>query len=366
MTSQTSVAAPSGVDNAPHPMRARALSHVVVIATILALLIVGVILSAGLGQLTITPTEVIGSIVRAAGVDQPWAPTDALIEKTLWQIRLPRVMMSLLVGALLAVAGAVMQAVFANPLAEPGVVGVSSGAALGAAIAIAGGWAALGTWSTATFAFAGGLLATVLVYVTARSGGRTESVTLILTGIAVNAFAGAGLALLMFAGDAASREQIVFWQMGSLNGSRWSEVLLVAVVGVGAVIGVVALGRQYDLLSLGDRSASHLGVRVERLRVISIILVALLTGVAVAFVGIIAFVGLVVPHIVRMLLGPSTRTLLVVSFLLGATVLVYADLFARTVVPAADLPIGILTSIVGGPFFYWLLRRNRKRAGGWS
>jgi len=330
------------------------------------LLVLGIVLSAGLGQLAIGPAEVVGSLLRAIGIPNSWAPTDQLIEQTLWQIRFPRVVMSLLVGALLAVAGAVMQAIFANPLAEPGVVGVSSGAAVGAAVAITLGLTALGSWSVAVCAFAGGLVATLVVYSTARAQGRTETVTLILTGIAVNAFTGAGLALLMFVGDSSSREQIVFWQLGSMNGSRWPEVVIVLVVGALASAVTFALARQYDLLALGDRTASHLGVRVERLRVISIVLVALLTGVAVAFVGIISFVGLVVPHIVRMLLGPSNRTLLLASLLGGATMLVYADLLARTVIPSADLPIGILTSLVGGPFFYWLIRRNRRRAGGWG
>ncbi|WP_433677644.1 FecCD family ABC transporter permease [Microbacterium gorillae] len=331
-----------------------------------ALLLAGIVLSAGLGQLAIAPTEVIGSLLRGIGVPNGWAPDDALIEQTLWQIRLPRVAMSLLVGALLAVAGAVMQAVFANPLAEPGVVGVSSGAALGAAASIAFGLTFLGGWTTAVFAFAGGLVATVVVYSTARAQGRTESVTLVLTGIAVNAFAGAGLALLMTVGDSGSREQIVFWQLGSMNGSRWGEVGVSALVGGVAVIAALLLARQYDLLALGDRTAAHLGVRVERLRILSIVLVALLTGAAVAFVGIISFVGLVVPHIVRMILGPSNRLLIGASALLGAALLVLADLLARTLVPATDLPIGVLTSLVGGPFFYWLIRRNRRRAGGWA
>ncbi|MCR2762658.1 iron ABC transporter permease [Microbacterium sp. zg.B48] len=331
-----------------------------------ALLVVGILLSAGLGQLPIGPLEVVGSALRAVGIDNAWAPDARLIEQTLWQIRFPRVVMSLLVGGLLAVAGAVMQAIFGNPLAEPGVVGVSSGAAVGAAAAITLGLTAFGPWSIAAFAFVGGLAATLIVYATSRSHGRTEAITLILTGIAVNAFAGAVLALLMFAGDTASREQIVFWQLGSMNGSRWGEVLLVAVVGLLATALALALAEQYDLLALGDRTAAHLGVRVERLRLLSIVLVALLTGVAVAFVGIIAFVGLVVPHIIRMLLGPANRPLIALSFLGGATVLVYADLLARTLVPSADLPIGILTALIGGPFFYWLIRRNRRGSGGWA
>ncbi len=346
--------------------RARGSRHTAFYAITGILFLTGVVLSAGLGQLAIGPAEVVGSVLRAIGIPNGWAPTEPLLEQTLWQIRFPRVVISLAVGALLAVAGAVMQAIFANPLAEPGVVGVSSGAAVGAALAITLGLTSFGAWVTASFAFAGGLAATLLVYATARAQGRTETVTLLLTGIAVNAFTGAALALLMFVGDSSSREQIVFWQLGSMNGARWPEVGIVVLVGAAATIIVLALARQYDLLSLGDRTAAHLGVNVERLRVVSIVLVALLTGVAVAFVGIIAFVGLVVPHIVRMLLGPSNRGLITASLLGGATMLVYADLFARTIVPSADLPIGILTSLVGGPFFFWLIRRNRRRAGGWA
>lgn len=329
-------------------------------------LVIGTILSAGLGQLPIGPTEVVGSILQRIGIDTSWAPTETLMDQTLWQIRFPRVAMSLLVGATLAVAGAVMQAIFGNPLAEPGVVGVSSGAALGAAASITLGLATFGAWTTAVLAFVGGLIATLIVYSTARAQGRTEVVTLLLTGIAVNAFAGAGLALFMFAGSSASREQIVFWQLGSMNGSRWNEVAVVAIVGVPAALIAISLARRYDLLALGDRTAAHLGVKVEHLRIASVVLVALLTGVAVAFVGVIAFVGLVVPHLIRMTMGPGHRNLLIASFLGGATLLVYADLLARTLVTAADLPIGLLTSLVGGPFFYWLIRRNRRKAGGWA
>ena len=330
----------------------------------------GIMLSAVVGQLPISPAEVVGSILRAVGIDNGWAPDDPIIESTLWVVRFPRIVMGLVVGASLAIAGAVMQAIFGNPLAEPGVVGVSSGAALGAAAGIVLGGAglagALGSGSTAVLAFTGGLLATLLVYGVSRSNGRTEVVTLLLTGIAINAFAGAGLAFLLFAGNAASREQIVFWQLGSLNGSRWQEVVIVAVVSVvGLVIALLIAGR-LNLLALGERSARHLGVNVEALRIGSIVLVALLTGVAVAFCGIIAFVGLVVPHIIRMAIGPSHRPLILASAIGGGALLVYADLLARTVIPGADLPIGMLTSLVGGPFFFFLLYRQRKRSGGWA
>ena len=338
-----------------------------IVFTMLALLLTGgIVASYAIGQFPISPSELIGAILRALGIDTAWAPTDPLVDGTIWQVRLPRIAMAILVGALLSVAGAVMQAIFGNPLAEPGVVGVSSGAALGAAAAIAFGASALGGWSIAAAAFVGGFLATLLVYATARARGRTEVVTLLLTGIAVNAFAGAGLALILFATNTASREQIIFWQLGSLNGSRWVDVLVVLIAGLPAIAVTIGFARRYDLLALGERTAGHLGVRVERLRIVSIILVALMTGVAVAFVGIIAFVGLVVPHLIRMVLGPSHRSLIVGSLLGGAALMVWADLAARTLVPASDLPIGLLTSLIGGPFFFWLIRRNRAKAGGWA
>ncbi len=333
---------------------------------LIALLIVGAIASAMYGQLSTSPSEVVGTLLGRIGIDTSWAPVDDTLERTIWFIRFPRLVMSILVGAALAVSGAIMQAIFGNPLAEPGVVGVSSGAALGAAVAIATGVTLGGSWSIAVCAFIGALVATLLVYATARSSGRTEVVTLLLTGIAVNAIAGAGMALVMFAGDTASREQIVFWQLGTMNGSRWSEVLVVVVVAVPATIGAMLLARQYDVLALGERTALHLGIRVERLRIVSIVLVTALAAVAVAFVGIIAFVGLVVPHLMRMILGPSHRTLILASLLGGAVLVVWADLLARTVIAGADLPIGLLTSLVGGPFFFWLIRRSRTRAGGWA
>ncbi len=343
--------------------RIRALSLVLLLAGIL---VGGVVLSAVTGQLPITPTEVAGSLLRAIGIDTAWAPTDPIVESTLWVVRFPRIVMGLAVGAALAVAGAVMQAIFGNPLAEPGVVGVSSGAALGASAAIALGASVLGGPGVALFAFIGGLLATLLVYAVARAGGRTEVVTLLLTGIAVNAIAQAGIAFVLFVADTASREQIVFWQLGSLGGSRWDQVALVAIVAAVGIAVALLLARRYDLLALGERNARHLGVDVERLRIVSIILVALLTGAAVAFTGIIAFVGLVVPHLIRMIIGPAHRGLILASAVGGGALLVVADLMTRTLVAGAELPIGMLTSLVGGPFFFWLLYRQRRRSGGWA
>ncbi|GAB2455198.1 iron ABC transporter permease [Conyzicola lurida] len=342
-------------------------SRGILLSVVLAVVLVASVLASSMvGQLPITPAEIVGSLLRAAGIPNGWAPADPIVESTIWIVRFPRIVMGLAVGAALAVAGAVMQAIFGNPLAEPGVVGVSSGAALGAAAAIVFGVTAIGSWSIAVLAFLGGLAATLVVYFVSRANGRTEVVTLLLTGIAINAFAGAGLAFLLFAGDTASREQITFWQLGSLNGSLWREVAIVVPVMLVGLVAAVVLGRRYDLLALGERNARHLGVNVESLRIVSIVLVALLTGVAVAFCGIIAFVGLVVPHVIRMAIGPSHRPLIVASAVGGGALISIADLVARTVVPGADLPIGMLTSLIGGPFFFYLLYRQRKRSGGWA
>ncbi|GIG23861.1 FecCD family ABC transporter permease [Cellulomonas denverensis] len=334
-------------------------------ALVLALLVLGV-LSAGTGQLGVPPEQVLGSVLHRIGLDWLPLPSHPNGDAALWSIRFPRVAMAMLVGAALATAGAVMQGVFGNPLADPGVVGVSSGAALAACAGIVWGLSFAGAYTTAVLAFGGGLAATFLVYLLARSGGRTEVVTLVLTGVAVNAVGGAGIAFLTFLGDTQSREQIVFWQLGSLNGTRWAYVGVVAPLVLAGVLAAVLLARRLDLLALGERAARHVGVDVERLRIVSIVVVALLTAAAVAFCGIIAFVGLVVPHLIRMLLGPGHRVLVPLSALGGAVLLTGADLVARTAVAYADLPIGMLTALVGGPFFFWLIRRTRRTAGGWA
>ena len=347
--------------------RSRHTATVIALFTALGVsLLVVVLVSAGTGQLAIPPDQVLGSILHRIGITWLPLPEHPAGDQTLWAIRFPRVAMAVLVGAALSVSGLLMQAVFGNPLAEPGVIGVSSGAAVGAGICIVFGLTIFGDWTVAVFAFGAGLIATLLVYFMSRADGRTEVVTLILTGIAINAIAGAGIALLTFLGDTQSREQIVFWQLGSLAGSRWEQVLVVApVVAIGLIVSYL-VARKLDLLSLGERNARHLGVNVEALRIGVIVLVSLLVGAAVAFAGIIAFVGLVVPHLMRMILGPAHLPLVTASALGGGLLLSLADLAARTMVPMADLPIGMLTALVGGPFFFWLLRRTRKRSGGWG
>lgn len=330
------------------------------------LLIIAVLASVGTGQLAIPPQEVIGSLLHRIGIDWLPMPSHEAGDAALWTIRFPRVAMAVLVGIGLSVSGLIMQAIFGNPLAEPGVIGISSGAAVGAGLSIVFGLTIFGEWTTAIFAFLAGLAATMLVYTMSRADGRTEVVTLVLTGIAVNAVGGAAIAALTFVGDTQSREAIVFWQLGSLKGTNWTQVLIVApIIAVGLIAAYIA-ARKLDLLALGERNARHLGVNVELLRIVMILVVSLLVGAAVAFAGIISFVGLVIPHLMRMLLGPAHLPLVTSSALAGALLLTLADLAARTAVPMVELPIGMLTALVGGPFFFWLLRRTRKRSGGWG
>ena len=337
-----------------------------VFTTLAVLLLGGTLLSAMLGQLYIAPKEVVGSVLQSVGINWLPGPSHEFGAEALWEVRFPRIVLTVFVGAALAIAGAVMQGIFGNPLAEPGTIGVSSGAAVGASFAFLHGLSFLGGFTVPFLAFVCGLVTTIVVYVLARSNGRTEVVTLILTGVAVNAISGALISFIVFKAPTQAREQIVFWQMGSFNGSRWEQVAIVVplvVVGIGLTM---FLARGLDLVSLGEKAARHLGVDVERLRLYAMVLSALLVSAAVAFVGIIAFVGLVVPHLMRMLLGPGHRLLLPASVLGGAVLLTFADLAARTLIEFADLPIGMLTALIGGPYFFYLLRRSRREAGGWA
>lgn len=350
--------------------------------TALALAAVCVV-AAGAGQLAIPPGEVAGSVLHRLDGALEWLlggvglhvdlPLDSVTgprhpqgDAALWQVRFPRIALAVVVGAALAVAGALMQGVFGNPLAEPAIIGVSPGAAVGASLAIVTGIDVLGTWTVPVAAFLAALATTLLVYSLSRSGGRTEAITLILTGVAVTAIASAVVAFNTFIASPTAREQIVFWQLGSLNGARWQAVAVVTPFVVVGIVVSLLLARRLDLLALGDRSARHLGVNVERLRVVAIVVIALLVGAGVAFAGVIAFVGLVVPHLVRLVAGPGHRLLLPASALGGALLLTVADLVARTAIPFADLPLGMLTSVVGGPFFLWLMRRMRTTQGGWA
>ncbi|WP_449282314.1 FecCD family ABC transporter permease [Leucobacter sp.] len=328
-------------------------------------LVLAALLSAALGQMQIPITEVVGSLCRRAGLACGAAPSHPNTDAALWEVRFPRVALAIFVGAALAAAGAIMQGVFGNPLADPGIIGVSSGAAVGASLMIVTGLAAGSAFAIPIGAFVTGIGTSLLIYSISRSRGRSEVITLILVGIAVNAFGGAALALMTFAATMNQREQIVFWQMGSLAGALWESVLTVVPLLVIGLVFACLIAGKLDLLSLGDDAARHLGLNIERLRIGAILIVALLTAAAVAFAGIIGFVGLVVPHLIRMLVGPGHRVLVPASALGGAVLLVAADTFARTAVAYAELPLGMLTALIGGPFFFFLIKRSRGRNWGW-
>ena len=328
-----------------------------------AALIVACVISVGVGAVRVPPSAVLAALAGALGLDV--AGGTAQQEAVLLAIRLPRVLLGVLVGAGLAVSGALMQGLFRNPLADPGLVGVSSGAALGAATAIVlastvGVTAlALGPALVALAAFAGGLATTAVVYRIATRGGRTSVATMLLAGIAVNALCGAGVGVLVLFADDGQLRDLTFWTLGSLGGATWGTLAVVAPLIGAVVLAAPRLARPLNALLLGEAEAGHLGVRTERVKGLVVVGSALAVGVATAAAGLVGFIGLVAPHLVRLGLGPDHRALLPASALTGALLLVAADLLARTVLAPVEVPIGIVTALAGAPFFLWLLLRQR-------
>ncbi|WP_236640505.1 FecCD family ABC transporter permease [Corynebacterium urogenitale] len=291
------------------------------------------------------------------------------LDVVLWEVRLPRVVLAAIVGAGLALAGVALQAIFGNPLAEPGLIGVSSGAAVGASLAVvlgAGGIAGasvassafLTNWAIAGTAFAGGIIATVIVGLSAK--GNRDIARVILVGVAVNAVAGGLVSFLTYIASTSARDRIVFWQMGSFASADWSNVIITLLLTLPAFLLLWFYSTKLDILSLGEAQARHLGVNVVALRRTVIGITALVVAAGVAFSGIIVFIGLVVPHALRLILGPQHRVLIPACFLGGALATTLADLAARTLINGADLPLGMLTSIIGGPIFFWLLIRSER------
>ncbi len=283
----------------------------------------------------------------------------------IWNIRAPRVVMAVLVGSGLAVAGALMQGSLSNPLADPGLVGVSAGAALGAVVAVALG-ATFSTGLTSLAACLGAGIATAVVVAVSLREMRPEVVTLLLAGVAVTAFTGAVLAIIVSLSTSAAVRSITFWSSGSLALSTWSGVLSVAPFVIVGMVLAATTARSLDMLSLGDRGAMAAGVNVATVRYRSLVAVVLLVAAGVATVGMIAFVGLLIPHAMRMVVGPRHGRLLAVSALAGALLILLADTLARLVANPIEIPIGAITAVVGAPVFFLLLRRTRARQGGWA
>ena len=305
--------------------------------------------------------------LNIAGADPAMLARDELV---LWSIRIPRIAVAGMIGGLLALSGAIMQGLFRNPLADPALVGVSSGGAFAAASAIVisdSAWGAsfrfLQLELLPVAAFAGSLLTTTLLYKIASREGRTSVAIFLLAGLAIAAIANAGIGLLVFVADDRQLRDITFWLLGSLSGATWPKADMVAPVALLALLSIPLIARGLDVLVLGEAEAFHTGVDVERLKKISIVLISAMTGVAVSICGVVGFVGIVVPHLLRIVIGPGHRMLLPASVCLGAILLIGADTIARVLAAPAEVPIGILTAALGAPFFLFILLRQRKLIG---
>ncbi len=328
------------------------------------------LLGLGIGAVSIPPLDVLAILARQVGL-LPALDAFQQSEVVLVAIRLPRVVLGVMAGAVLAVAGAAIQGLFRNPLADPGLVGVAPGAAFGAVAAIVfgtrlglGPTGLLGPWLLPLAAFLGGLVATLVVSRIATREGNTDVTTMLLAGIAVNAVAMAGVGLFLFASDDRQLREATFWMMGSLAGVSWHTLLPALLCMAAPLLLLPFRARALNALLLGEADAFHSGFDVERTKRAIVVLAALGTGAAVALSGVIGFVGLIAPHLARSLVGPDHRRLLPAAACVGACLMLLADLVARTVVVPAELPIGVLTSGLGGPFFIWLLARRRIGWGG--
>ena len=330
--------------------------------SILVLLILTTALvSLSLGPVNIPFSHVAAIALSFLGLDL--ADVGRTEQLVIEQIRLPRIVVGASVGAALGVAGATMQGLFRNPMADPGIIGVSAGGAVGAVVAIATGMAGLFFLALPTFAFVGAIASTFLVYGIAAVGGHFSMPTLLLAGVAVNAFLGAVISAIIIAlPDNAALREILFWLAGGLDSRSWEHVRISTPLIAGGIAVILLMSRDLNLLMLGDDEARSMGVRVGVARPIILAAAALATGAAVAVSGTIAFVGLVTPHILRLTLGPDHRVLIPMSAAGGAIFVIVADTVARTIIQPAEFRVGVLTAFVGAPFFIFLLIKNKREA----
>ena len=324
------------------------------------LLLVASAVAISLGPVQIPIQHVVSVLVAPVGLDlADHTRTEQLVIE---QLRLPRVVVASLVGAALGVAGTTMQSLFRNPMADPGIIGVSAGGAAGAVLSIAFGLNRAFGLALPLFSFLGAMGAALFVYGISAVGGRVSMATLLLAGVAVAAFLSAVVsAVVVLVPENAALREILFWLAGGLDSRSWEHVRVSAPFILFGILIISLFARDLNLLMLGDDDARSLGVRVELVRPVLIVAATMATGVAVAVSGIIGFVGLVVPHMLRIVLGPDNRVLVPASALGGATFLLVADTVARTAVHPAELRVGIVTAFVGAPFFLFLLVRNKRR-----
>ncbi len=355
-----------GVRSATRAWRSR---NGMILASLALLLVVALLMAGGIGAVGISPGGILAILASKLGLALPWEFTPRQ-EHVLTAIRLPRVLLGLLVGGGLAVSGAMMQGLFRNPLADPSLIGTSSGAALGAVTVLVLGGAAttsigtlLGDALLPAAAFLGGIGSTTLVYRISRARAAGSMASMLLAGIALNALFAAALGALVYLADDAQLRSITFWNMGSLGGATWRYLAVAAPLILMVILLAPRLARELNALALGEAEAAHLGVGVEGVRRAVVLLTALAVGTSVAVCGMIGFVGLVAPHIVRLMVGPDHRVVIPGSALLGASLLLIADLLARTIVVPAELPIGIVTAAFGAPVFLWLILRRRGLVG---
>lgn len=333
---------------------------------LLPILGLSAIAAVGVGS-TSLPWQTIAQVVGLKILPGGWVNANGLTEAdtvVVWLIRLPRVLVAAIAGAGFAVGGVVMQGLFRNPLAEPGLIGAGAGAALGAIIAFVAGWT---MWSVAALpvsAICGSLLALTLVYAMATRGGVTPVATLLLSGVAITALFTAVCSLLLSINivNWQIAQEVLFWTMGGLDSRSWTHVWLCAPFVILGTLAAVIYARDLDLMQQGEETAAAFGVNVESSKRLLILIAALLTGACVGVAGTVAFVGLVVPHAVRLLLGPSHRVLLPASACAGAIFLILCDLAARTINPPTEIRLGVITSLVGGPLFIALLMRRYREA----
>jgi len=323
------------------------------------ILAVSVIIALALGSVHIpvkTTVKILVDRLPFIQLDPTWTDIQA---KIVLELRLPRVALAAIVGAMLATAGTAFQGILRNPLADPYILGISSGAAVGAAAAIlivSQTNGVLAKIALPLFSFMGALLSLLLVFLIAWNRKR-DSVSLILAGVVVQSFLGAVLSFAVTISGHKLRT-LVFWMMGSLTSAGWDDIVfLIPYVSIGCFI-VFTYYRRFNLLSLGEEAAQHLGMNVERTKMVVLIAATLLTASAVSVVGIIGFIGLIVPHIIRIIAGPDHKTLVPASFLAGAVFLLWSDTLARTIIPAMEIPIGVITALAGAPFFGYLLKKR--------
>ncbi len=310
-----------------------------------------------IGQIPIQPDTVL-SLILSHFFDVPILFTDE--EYTIvMNIRLPRVILAAAVGCSLSISGAAFQSLFRNPMADPFILGVSNGAALGAtSVIIAGVSLGLGVYDLPILAAVGAILTVFLVYLVAKSGHKIPVTTLLLSGVAISAFLSSITSFIMFSGHV-SLNGIMFWLMGGFAGRGFDYVLMVVPFSIIGLIVLMTLSRELNALMFGDESANYLGINVEKLKKILLVTAAIITGTSVAASGVIGFVGLIVPHIVRLCTGPDHRILLPVTAIVGAIFLICADLIARMVLAPSELPLGVITAMFGAPFFLYLLKSRK-------